>query len=544
MRTSLWGVAAILLAAAFLLVFVRSGSAVTAFDTSTEPVIDTAATVDPTQCAPCHLDLSSVNKPGLVFNHGSHLMVSCDGCHSRMPHKNGVTESVPMEVCFACHGVKHGPQGELASAECRKCHTESFQLLPKDHEPRKAFAGKPHADLAKKTGNNDCMMCHLASKDCNPCHVKQNVKIDPLPDTYQSMVAKRPRDPSIKMYPTGPTTMSQCVYCHPDLDAIVPGRLIFAHAAHLRRDYKCEACHPKFSHTADGPAVPDMLSCYRCHGLMHQGQGLVATDECGKCHPKGFDLMPKNHTKEFVTGKHKAMANTDPAYCAMCHKSQFCVDCHQGRSKSANSNGKPVIPADHRKSTWQTRHGKLYLAKKGACGSCHDQASCSRCHKTPMPHPVGWIENHRPGPGITAADCNVCHVNRASCQNCHHAKVAKAELLAKNCVPCHPLMAKKPATSIKNKGFAEHAVHFNVGTRRGGKEYAGKPYTCDECHIGFSTSAGSSSHNQTGKAALPNAGHDLNLCYGCHGAVDYNNEKIAPYPGASLCRRCHTEINL
>ena len=98
-RIWLWGVAAVL-AAAFLLVSVRASHAATT-DTGTTPPIDTAAPVDPTQCAPCHLDLGKVNEPGLVFSHGNHLMVSCDGCHSRMPHRSGVTESVPMETCFA-----------------------------------------------------------------------------------------------------------------------------------------------------------------------------------------------------------------------------------------------------------------------------------------------------------------------------------------------------------------------------------------------------------------------------------------------------------
>ncbi len=541
-RIQLWGVAAVFIAAAFLLVSARVGVAEEVSTEPTAPVIDVAQPVDSQQCAPCHLDLSTVNKPGLKFSHGNHLMVSCDGCHSRMPHKAGTTESVPMEVCFACHGIQHGPRGELATSKCEDCHTSSFDLVPKDHQPIKEFAGKPHADVAAKTGVNDCMMCHTASKDCNPCHAEKQVEIEPLPDAYQSMIRDRPRDPSVKIYPTGPTSMSQCVYCHPDLDAIVPGRLIFAHAAHLMRDYDCTACHPKFGHSAKGPSVPDMQSCYRCHGLNHQGQGLVAGDDCYKCHPKDFELMPANHTKKFIKGDHKLLANVDPAYCAMCHKSEFCVDCHQGRSKSPNAPDKPVIPDDHKKATWKTRHGKLYLNQKGACGSCHDQASCNRCHKTPMPHPVGWIENHRPAPGVTTEDCNVCHTDRASCQACHHVKVAKAELIEPNCTPCHPEMKRKPATEIKNKGFAEHAVHFGVAKSKYVKD--GKPYTCDDCHIGFSVAAAAASHNAAAGVELPNAGHDINLCYGCHGAVNYQNEMIAPYPGASLCRKCHTDINV
>ena len=37
-------------------------------------------------------------------------------------------------------------------------------------------------------------------------------------------------------------------------------------------------------------------------------------------------------------------------------------------------------------------------------------------------------------------------------------------------------------------------------------------------------------------------GHDLRLCYQCHGAVDPLNNPIAPYRGAELCLRCHKKL--
>ncbi|HSK48645.1 MAG TPA: hypothetical protein VLA05_11690, partial [Coriobacteriia bacterium] len=160
-RTVTWGVAAIIIAAAFLLATAPTGDA--ADSTTGDPVIDTAAPVEPTQCAPCHLDIGSVDQPGLKFTHGNHLLVSCDGCHSRMPHRDGGTERVPMEVCYACHGVQHGSQGELASSECADCHTKSFTLRPKSHKTD--WAEKPHADVSNRSGVNACMMCHDAPED-------------------------------------------------------------------------------------------------------------------------------------------------------------------------------------------------------------------------------------------------------------------------------------------------------------------------------------------------------------------------------------------
>ena len=521
--------AAILVAAAFLLVFAGASHAA---DTATQPVIDTGAPVtDSSQCAPCHLDIGVVKKPGLIFNHGNHLMVSCDGCHSRMPHENGGTDSVPMDTCFACHGVRHGPQGPLATSDCTKCHTPSFDLIPADHQPQKQFAGKAHADLCKRIGINRCMMCHQASRDCNGCHLQQSVKIPALPDAYVSVIGQRPQPASIKIYPTGPTDMSQCQFCHPDIDNILPGTLVFAHAIHLQRGYPCVACHPKFGHTANGPQKPDMESCYRCHGLQHQGQGIIATEDCSKCHPPGFKLEPTNHTQQFIQGDHKKRALSDPAYCSMCHKTEFCVTCHQGKSTSPNAPTAPVEPADHKNSSWSSQHGRLFLAQKGDCGACHDDASCRTCHKTTMPHPPNWIQNHKPEPGVSTADCNVCHTDRTACQACHHQKVATAELIAANCVHCHPIMLQQPPTSIQDKGMSEHAVHFNVAKKKG------RPYRCFECHVSFGPSASSQ------QIALQE-GHDLRLCYQCHGAVDPLNNQIAPYRGAQLCLRCHKNLDI
>ena len=537
-RIAIWGVVAVCAAAA-LIVAPRFAHGVTPVIPAAPP-IDTAAPVDQNQCAPCHLDLGNVNKPGLIFSHGNHLMVSCDGCHSRMPHQNGGgTDSVPMEVCYACHGVQHGPQGELATSECAKCHPPSFNLKPTSHAVAD-YAGKPHATESKLLGVNGCMMCHKPAKDCDPCHEKQNVKVPKMPDTYVSIIMGRPKPPSIKIYPSGPTSMAQCVYCHPDLDQITPGRLIFAHAAHLQRAYKCTVCHPQFGHSAGGPEHPDMQSCYRCHGLQHGSQGLVAGDSCPKCHPPGFNLLPVSHTPEFEQGKHKELANKDPAYCAMCHDPAFCVACHTGKSPSKNASPKPVIPADHTDSKWLGQHGKLFMQKQGSCGACHDGPSCQRCHLTPVPHPPNWISNHRPPPGIPSTDCNICHRDRTKCQNCHHGAVKNGELVEANCAKgpgmkgCHVEMAQKPATDIQNKAFAEHAVHFDVEKKKG---HIGKPYHCYECHTDF----GNSANAQTIEGQQ---GHDLRLCYSCHGALDpVTHEAIAPYTGSSLCFRCHSNLN-
>ena len=528
MRRTIWGVAVIIvMAAAFAF------GAATTIGQPTEP-IDLTGDVEAANCLPCHVRIAEARKPGIIFQHGYHLMVSCTACHYRAAHEDGKTYSPPMATCFNCHGIQHGPQGELASSKCEDCHTKSFKLRPSTHT--KDWAKKPHAERGK-AGVNDCMMCHDAPKDCDGCHTEKGLKIGAMPKGYETLMPVKPKRAVVKVYPDKPTTMGQCIYCHPDVDDFMPGTVIFEHAEHLRRNYQCTVCHPKFGHDQIGGVQrPDMLSCYRCHGLTHAASGLVATEECGACHPKDFELKPSDHTKKFEAGEHGKRASDDGAYCAMCHKPDFCVECHMGRKVGDDGKrSRKVIPATHKKAEWTGTHGGLFLAQKGSCASCHDSASCKLCHQTPMPHPADWVKGHAAQKGKLEDDCNVCHVDRDKCQGCHHNSVARAELIAKNCTPCHDEMKKKPAVDIKHKAFAEHAVHFDVAKKKG------KPYKCYECHVGFGTSDASGGDHAE---SLKEAAHDLRLCYGCHGALDPFNVTIAPWSGAELCRRCHSDLNI
>ncbi|MDP2181907.1 MAG: cytochrome c3 family protein, partial [Actinomycetota bacterium] len=453
----------------------------------------------------------------------------CTACHYKPAHEAGKTYSPPMESCFNCHGISHGPQGDIAAAECSACHSPSFNLRPRTHT--KTWAKAPHADRAKND-TNQCMMCHDAPKDCDECHKREKVDVGPMPAVFLGTIPVDLDRPAVIVYPTQPTSMGQCMYCHPDIDDFLPGTVIFAHADHLKRNYQCTVCHPKFGHGTGTKSIrrPDMLSCYRCHGLTHASAGVVATEDCYACHPKDFELMPADHTKKFQAGDHKKRANKEPEYCAMCHKPDFCVECHMGRRKSGPGSAK-VIPAAHKNVEWYSKHGKDYLQQEGACGSCHDSPSCKLCHKTVMPHPADWLKNHKPANDVDRKDCNVCHTDRSSCQNCHHDKVKRADLTRENCAPCHDEMNPKPATKIQHKGFAEHAVHFDV------EEKKGRPYKCYDCHVSFGTS-------KAARQAEVSSAHDLRLCYDCHGELDIDSRLIAPYKGKSLCVRCHDNLGV
>jgi hypothetical protein len=486
-----------------------------------------------TECMPCHATIGAAKTPGHIFQHGSHMTLSCDACHWAPPHSGGVTVLPSMQSCFNCHGLLHGTT-EVAPGACTTCHTSPrAKLVPADHVP--GYVGKPHA-IDSATDANRCLMCHTAAS-CDACHVRLNLKLPPTQPVYITLMPNKPRRPAINVMPTGPVTMGQCVACHPDLDRYVPGRIIFAHATHLQKAFACQDCHRSFPHGPDATSRPDMPACYQCHGLTHATLGLVATEQCATCHPKDFVLKPADHTAQFIATTHKDAANKSLEQCGMCHQPVFCTNCHQGKPKTPGGPPRPqIIPAGHRVPSFKTTHGKDFLGQRGACGSCHESATCEKCHSTPMPHPADWTSTHALAKDLNAQDCKVCHLDRQTCQQCHHQNLRGADLKLSNCVKCHPVMATIPATAIQDSGLAEHAVHFSVAL----PSKKGKPYKCEQCHVGFGFSA---VQPAGGKNAV-NTAHDLSTCYDCHGALDYNNVLIAPYPGYQLCTRCHSNLNL
>ncbi len=494
--------------------------------------IDLTGTVNASTCAACHARIAESRNPGLVFSHGTHIMVDCSGCHIRPAHEAGQTYGPPMETCFSCHGLIHSDDGAIATDSCDYCHTEVFELRPAYHG--EDWAELPHAGAIERGGSNSCMMCHDAAADCDACHRELAIDTPRVPPVYlRTIPAPEPR-PSLVISTEGPANMGQCVFCHPDIDTGDWEGLIFAHSAHIERDYRCEVCHETFAHRPDVIDRPDMRSCYRCHSVQHAARGEVAPEDCTLCHPAEFELVPVDHTEPFIAGEHREPADEDLLDCTMCHASLFCAECHRGTKELADGAlSTEVIPEDHLRVEWIGEHGAPYLGGQGACSICHTNESCARCHQTVMPHPTAWLTAHTSN-GYSRDDCKVCHSDRTACQECHHDSVLGMELLAENCVECHPEMATEPATDIKVMGLVEHAVHFNV------EESVGRPYRCDDCHIGLTIARvqGSGGH------AFDTQAHDLRICYDCHGNLDFNNVQIAPWPGSQLCRRCHADLNI
>jgi len=490
-------------------------------------VVSAPANTD--SCTPCHPSPGAADGERIIFDHAAHLLVACTACHTTAAHEGGKTAVPAMSSCFTCHGLNHGPVGLVASGECIDCHPANFPLRPATHVDD--WKAEPHA-TASAGGVNTCLLCHDAPKDCDECHVEQDVDVPEMPRVYLSTLPKIQVEATVTVDPSASVSMGQCVYCHPNIDDFAVDGLVFTHNPHLERAYRCEACHETFPHNANGTEQPEMRGCMRCHGLEHADKGQVADPTCLKCHTAEFELMPPDHTVDFLSSEHRTVARVDAAYCSQCHAPEACVECHNGGVELANGNMSiKVIPEDHQKIEWRADHGSNYLQQKGMCVVCHTPDFCQQCHQTTMPHPATWLSVHTEGNGTLADDCGVCHANRESCQECHHDTVRSAALIPENCVGCHEEMNTDKPTEIKVPGLAEHAVHFQVAS----PDKLGTPYYCDQCHIGFGSTG-------TAVYAAATGPHDMRLCYECHGALDLENVLIAPYRGAELCLRCHQDL--
>lgn len=308
---------------------------------------------------------------------------------------------------------------------------------------------------------------------------------------------------------TAPVTMAKCSRCHDNLDAWKNLGLIFNHPVHLERGFACKACHFDFPHRPDGSVVkPPMDVCYDCHSLRHSEKGLVAGEECGLCHPPGFNLKPANHTPEFVGQTHPERATSDVKYCVMCHKREFCQRCHLRRG---------IEPTNHQEQQmWRGKHGKQEEGVEG-CSVCHAQPFCDDCHKTQIPHAETWVEQHSDSSPEAMANCSACHRQDDYCSDCHHAGVANNLLIQENCVRCHPEYLKS-LFDIKKKSYSVHKAHFDLTQT--------KPYECKVCH---------SKEYTKGVGCF-----SFDLCKMCHGKLRLG-KPIAKWnvDTGELCARCH-----
>lgn len=220
-------------------------------------IIDLAGKVYAENCNPCHANIANTDNYAseIIFSHGYHQLIACSSCHSRFPHRREGTEKPTMQGCFDCHGLRHGPMGELATGECEDCHnTPVGKLKPAFHTYD--WAEKPHVEPSLKNLQTQCMMCH-DGPFCDDCH----------DDEY---VRWQPDEPYVYDADGG------CLACHGDenltktRDGAPKSFQVVGVDESAHRNLSCQKCHTDYEYEGAEPPTPIWqvnagIACANCH---------------------------------------------------------------------------------------------------------------------------------------------------------------------------------------------------------------------------------------------------------------------------------------
>lgn len=273
----------------------------------------------------CHGSIAKTKNysSAIKFQHGYHQVYECAACHSRFPHRADTTIERPtMKGCFACHGVRHGPMGIVATGKCEDCHVNPRdRLRPAFHTF--GWAGKEHVDPANKEFNKRCAMCHEPAS-CTDCHDAEGIEWAPAKWEYNAG--------------------DGCTACHDSslTKQAATGVKSFAvtglsDSAH--NDLSCQDCHIDYRY--DDAPVPSPLwtinaskACANCHETAEEGKWAKVVVEYDR----------SQHAEAIGKG------NMDSATCSSCHGGHFIYRLDNDVAKQ-----------------------RLHLSAYRVCARCHDE---------------------------------------------------------------------------------------------------------------------------------------------------------------------------
>ncbi|HQV32821.1 MAG TPA: cytochrome c3 family protein [Calditrichia bacterium] len=227
--------------------------------------------------------------------------------------------------------------------------------------------------------------------------------------------------------------LSICMDCHEAEDNIADPMMLpridtysekFSHAKHIEANFDCQACHTEVvAKEAVGDYIlPDMVACLDCH------EHKAAEVECASCHMPFEDLKPMSHRGDFkhAHGEHAKLgteAMSADMSCAVCHKQEFCQECHEGENLGRLSH--PL--------NYEFTHALEAQGREKECMTCHSERQfCFDCHRDnqilPHNHTAGWLNTfagdggrHRVEALNDLESCISCHEQtaREDCGRCH-----------------------------------------------------------------------------------------------------------------------------
>lgn len=317
-------------------------------------------------------------------------------------------------------------------------------------------------------------------------------------------------DAAIVIDPSVPVYASTCKACHAEIAEGKNPLVEFSHATHMV--YACSSCHEAFPHTPTGTTVPDMKSCWNCHGLRHGPMGLIAGYECVQCHGDNVGKMrPAFHVRDWAETPHVQPAlDEQRTSCMMCHDQTWCDDCHKKERVVWRTSTPFTYDAEN---GCQACHGYENLSKVSADGvksyyvtgiekSAHRDNTCTQCHPDfnytdePPATPL-WQIN-------AGLACQECHdhedVTAIYVESIHGKLIAEGDFTSATCASCHG------GHDIARLDTPE----AELALRLSGQQTCGAP----GCHPDEYESYNDYYHGAPYKAKAT----DAPACWHCHGA--------------------------
>ena len=211
--------------------------------------------------------------------------------------------------------------------------------------------------------------------------------------------------------------------------------LRFSHVAHFRHkqeyNLNCTTCHSAVltSASLEDLTLPQMLDCVECHQVGRDLDATLRMSNCAVCHiDTQFGALPPTHTvnvkppfhDESFRKNHAEAAGEQGAKCYACHTNvaprttvrEACIDCHQ-----------VMQPASHGLRWRDDTHGKYAALDRHTCATCHRTDYCVRCHnQLPRSHePLAFFRAgaHRNLAMLDQRACMTCHTFENNCGQCH-----------------------------------------------------------------------------------------------------------------------------
>ena len=362
--------------------------------------------------------------------------------HTLKSERYALTTSVIITSCIATLIFEQDLLSKQnQSLQVYPTHTKRLQFSHASHE--KTSCETCHTNIAQSQRTADinspsmrvCTSCHNASDTPKP-------RVDQCSECHTNYSPKHDLDAHALLKDDAWNSVSPPPLITPRQQA----QLHFSHAKHANS--KCSTCHDMSQST---PSMPTMETCIECHTQQH------ITTDCASCHTQNISPIQSSKTLD-----------RPPS-----------VD-------GLTTRRKDDAPKNHTQD-WQQRHGVVALLAREDCMTCHTEQSCASCHNaqatTPLAHhPPNYLVTHRLSARQDTEECTSCHVNEATCLDCHQRMMAAPPSATTSGPP--PRINVHPPSWLD----ASSATNHGIMARRNINECASchSEQDCVSCHQGIS----------------------------------------------------------